>query len=171
MSGSITRIVALSGFLLLAPSAPAGADIANCLAQPSLDGQWVGNDGGNYYVRTDGNTVWWVGVSGDSGNSWTNLFHGTRTGDAIIGEWVDVNGPMGKGSLMLHVGDNMHMDRTQASGSGFGGTNWRRGGCSEQAQEQPPQTQPQQPQKVHLFRDILRIQPPPPPPPPAPTRE
>jgi hypothetical protein len=169
MATPLRSFLILSPLLLLAAPVPAAADPAVCATATSLDGAWVGNDGGDYYVRVDGDTIWWVGVSGDLGNSWTNLFHGTRTGDAIIGNWVDVNGPMGKGSLMLHVGDNMHMDRSGSSGSGFGGTEWHRAGCVATAQQPQPapatpvqqtqtvpvQTAPAQQQPLTPF-DILR---------------
>src|SRR6185369_10844771 len=85
----IRILLALSPLLIAAPAQQA---VAQCKAATQLSGRWYGNDGGTYYLRRFGNEVWWVGISGDQGKSWTNAFHGTRNGDVITGEWGDVRG-------------------------------------------------------------------------------
>jgi hypothetical protein len=63
-----------------------------------LTGVWAATDGGTYYVRQLGNTVWWLGLSADQGRTFANIFEGTirtRTVDdrrvtRIEGEWADV---------------------------------------------------------------------------------
>lgn len=43
----------------------------------NLTGAWAANDGGTYYVRQIGNTVWWLGLSADEGQTFANVFQGT----------------------------------------------------------------------------------------------
>ena len=72
----------------------------------------------------------WHGQSGDNGRSWAHRFAGTRSGDIITGNWADYRGPMGRGRITVRVRDVMYMSRVANSGSGFGGTRWRRG-CND----------------------------------------
>jgi hypothetical protein len=105
---------------------------AQCAAPPSLDGVWRANDGGTYQVRIQGTEVWWVGMSGDNGRTWTNVFKGTLTGGVITGQWADVAGrSRGSGTLTLRVSGTAFMERIAATGSGFGGVRWGRGGCPD----------------------------------------
>ena len=127
----IRILLALSPLLIAAPAQQA---VAQCKAATQLSGRWYGNDGGTYYLRRFGNEVWWVGISGDQGKSWTNAFHGTRNGDVITGEWVDVRGKTpGTGTLTLKLYRFDSMTRTGGTGSGFGATRWGRGGCPDTA--------------------------------------
>ena len=84
---------------LVALSAPAQAV---CEARSSLNGIYQSNDRGTYHVRQIGNDVWWVGMSPDHGNSWTNVFHGQLQGRRLVGGWVDV--PRGKQSAPRNAG-------------------------------------------------------------------
>ena len=129
---ALLAFTALPGAALI-PVVPAAAQRPIiCLARPSLTGSWLANDGGTYRLRQVGNTIWWVGMSGDDGKSWTHAFHGVRNGNVVNGRWADVNGPMGSGALTLQVrGNGTHLLRTAATGSGFSGTRWRRPGCKE----------------------------------------
>jgi len=47
-------------------------------SQTGLTGAWTCDDGGTYYLRQDGNTIWWAGLSGDrnlqQGLSFCNVF-------------------------------------------------------------------------------------------------
>lgn len=102
---------------------------ALCAAPKDLNGVWHANDGGTYYVRQIGNEVWWLGMSGDSGKSWTNVYKGTRNGNQVTGRWADV--PRGhissSGSLNLNIrtsGGHV-VDFTKGSFTGgFGGSHW-----------------------------------------------
>jgi hypothetical protein len=89
-----------------------------------MTGVYDANDGGTYYIRQLGNTVWWVGMSGDGGQLFSNVFKGTKTGNSIVGEWADV--PKGSvrssGTLSLRGGP-VSFDRVGGTG-GFGGSRW-----------------------------------------------
>ncbi|AMY10835.1 hypothetical protein LuPra_04078 [Luteitalea pratensis] len=105
---------------------------AQCEAPPNLNGQWHANDGGSYEVRITGTNVFWTGKSADNGKSWTNVFKGTLKGGVITGEWADVGGRNhGSGTLTLRVRGTDFMERIRATGSGFAGTRWSRGGCPD----------------------------------------
>jgi hypothetical protein len=71
----------------------------SCGLRSELTGSWIANDNGMYYVRQIGNDVWWVGFSSQSqygagdihrGLVFTNVFHGTVSGNTITGNFVDV---------------------------------------------------------------------------------
>lgn len=101
-----------------------------CVAPRDLNGVWQANDGGTYYVRQIGNDVWWVGMSGDNGRTWTNVFKGVRHGNAVTGQWADVpRGNIQSGgnlSLSLRTGSSgaiFEFTRSTVSG-GFGGSRW-----------------------------------------------
>src|SRR5205823_5812635 len=65
-----------------------------------ITGVWRGDDGGMYYIRQVGSEIWWLGMSTRSssgyldffkGLDFTNVFHGTISGQRISGEWADVS--------------------------------------------------------------------------------
>lgn len=94
-----------------------------------LNGTWKNNDGGYYYIRQIGNTIWWSGMSGNgAGTTWSNVFKGTLNGDVISGDWSDV--PRGSilsfGQISLKIfytNSGIQLRRTYATG-GFGGSLW-----------------------------------------------
>lgn len=112
----------------LAFAVPTSAQ-ALCAAARDLNGVWSANDQGTYYVRQIGNDVWWVGMSRDNGNTWTNVFKGVRNGNTVTGQWADV--PKGRissgGILNLTIqGNNQSVSgftRSAVTG-GFGGSRW-----------------------------------------------
>lgn len=63
-----------------------------------LTGTWAGDDDGVYYLREIGDEVWWLGMSGiggplvSRGSDWTNVYHGTLSGDTVTGTYADVPG-------------------------------------------------------------------------------
>ncbi|UBV42372.1 hypothetical protein LAJ19_12170 [Deinococcus taeanensis] len=124
MTYSLPRLVTLTFALCALP----GAASALCAAPPDLNGVWRANDGGTYYVRQAGTQVWWVGLSSDNGKTWTNVFHGTRSGNVVKGTWADV--PRGNvrsgGTLTLNIaGTTGVLGFTRAGSSGgFGGSKW-----------------------------------------------
>jgi hypothetical protein len=128
MVGSTGIGIAL--FAAIGFATPASVE-AQCAAPPSIGGIWKANDGGTYRLRTHGNEVWWIGTSGDNGRSWTNVFRGTRTGDVIKGDWADIGRNLGRGTLTLRVSGTAFMEKIGATGSGFGGQRWGRGGCND----------------------------------------
>jgi hypothetical protein len=68
-----------------------------------LTGIWRCNDGGTYYLRQEGDDLWWAGE--DPEQKWTHLFKGTVTEETIEGEWIGL--PKGKstefGRLTLNI--------------------------------------------------------------------
>lgn len=103
----------------------------------SLSGAWEADDGAIYYIQRVGNIVWWVGMSGDGGRSFTNVFRGNiQPGSSrIVGSWVDL--PLGasgqQGSLTLNIvrrpapggAPSVELERAEESG-GFGASRWRK---------------------------------------------
>jgi hypothetical protein len=117
---------------LVGLAAPVATAYAQCAAPKYVSGMWKANDGGTYHLHVIDNNVWWVGMSGDDGRSWTHVFKGTRNGNTIAGEWADVRGkPWGHGTLQLRISGTTFMEKTGGTGSGFGGSRWGRGGCDD----------------------------------------
>lgn len=96
-------------------------------ASSNLTGRWNGNDGGKYFLRQVGNELWWYGMSGDGGASWTNVFQGRIEGKKVRGRWADVplGRIMGDGEMHLQVLSPNHLRATHRTG-GFGGSDWTR---------------------------------------------
>lgn len=117
---------ALTAMVLMMPTSA----LALCAAPRDLNGVWRANDGGTYYIRQISNDIWWVGMSRDDGRTWTNVYRGVRSGNAITGQWADV--PRGRinsgGILNLSVqtgssGGILGFTRSAVTG-GFGGSRW-----------------------------------------------
>ncbi len=115
----LTSILVLAGFLCLVFSVAAfGAD---------LTGDWGCNDGGTYYIRQDGSSVWWYGEIAPENPSWSNVAYGEIVGNQLHLKWADVpKGSVGgKGRLVLEVRDNgRRLQALKKEGSGFGGSSW-----------------------------------------------
>lgn len=94
----------------------------------NLNGAWSGNDNGTYYLRQIGNTVVWFGEQNFTGNrpAFANVAVGTRSGDNLTMDWVDVTkcNLKGQGKLRLKVTGTNTISKV--SGSGFGGSRWTR---------------------------------------------
>ena len=97
-------------------------------------GTWKGNDGATYYIRQIGSSVYWTGLSGTPnaptfGSSFTNVFSGTWYSNGTIrGKWADVprGQILGSGTLILRVQSPCQLTKISESGSGFGGSVWRK---------------------------------------------
>ncbi|WP_052154238.1 hypothetical protein [Thermoactinomyces sp. CICC 10522] len=95
-------------------------------------GVYTSDDGGRYYVRQIGNTIWWAGLgNGGTGDNFTNVFRGTRTGNVVSGTWVDVprGTNTGSGTLSFQISldpttQRVTFTRRSATG-GFGATFWQ----------------------------------------------
>jgi hypothetical protein len=88
-----------------------------------IEGTWMCDDGGTYYVRQYDDVVVWFGER----PVFSNVFIGQREGDRITGTWADVPkaATQGSGRLELTVdraGTLLAADQT----GGFGGTRWSR---------------------------------------------
>lgn len=111
-----------------------------------LTGTWGGDDGGIYYLRQIDNAVWWIGLDGADGRNFSNVFHGTREGDLITGQWSDVprGGAMNSGSLTIEIVQTprgVQLRKREGTG-GFGGTTWFRTTVKQQpkSSEQQPES-------------------------------
>lgn len=102
----------------------------------NLTGKWFANDGGTYFIRQIGNTIWWVGASKlQEGTTWANVLRGTiyfppvnnTKIPYIEGNWQDVplGNNKGEGKLFLYV-DPSGQKITKASGENFGGSEWKK---------------------------------------------
>jgi hypothetical protein len=99
-----------------------------------LTGKWKSNDGGSYYIRQIGDTVWWAGA----GPNFVNVFHGYLSGGGFYGHWQDV--PLGKtngaGDLTLSLEPlGSKFTKTKSGGNGFGGSEWTKVGCIPDVQK------------------------------------
>jgi len=101
----------------------------------SLTGTWVANDGGMYFLRQVGGTLWWLGLSGGllhPGLQFCNVFHASVTASAVTGEWSDVprGATSGRGILTLRRAGEDQLLRIAESG-GYGASIWRRTSTSQ----------------------------------------
>jgi len=123
---------------------PPGVDANPATPSPAPSGRpddvtgvWSCNDGGTYYVRKVGTTVWWLGLSGDGGRSFINVFRGSwRSNPAteepvdfgtVDGEWADVpRAPSAQsGTLRLSFRFTQELWKRGQSGP-FSGSVWKR---------------------------------------------
>jgi hypothetical protein len=105
------------------------AAFAQCLAPRSLTGAWKSNDGGTYYIRQIGNDVWWLGMSGDDGRHFTNVYKGVMSGNSVSGSYADVpRGSVQSGGVLnltiVRGSGGGILEIRKAGGSAFGGSRW-----------------------------------------------
>ena len=93
----------------------------------SLTGVWNCDDGGKYYLRQLGNTLWWYGERDPNTPNWSNVAKGTVSGDSIHLEWADVpkGSIMQSGILTVKIVSNNELQATEKTG-GFSGSRWTR---------------------------------------------
>jgi hypothetical protein len=100
--------------------------------QPDLTGVWSCDDGGTYYIRQSGDSVWWFGEPSTDPVFWSNVANGTIKGRTVSLVWSDV--PKGcnlnKGTLILDIISKDSLLATEETG-GFGGSTWTRIAQSE----------------------------------------
>ncbi len=93
----------------------------------SLTGVWLSDTGETYYIRQLGdNTVWWYGESSEYNPESSNVAKGTRTGNMLNLDWVDV--PKGEGSGSGKINLEIRQDRLVAilKTGGFSSSEWQR---------------------------------------------
>jgi hypothetical protein len=110
-------------------------------ATPFLTGTYRADDGGIYYLQRSGNTLWWAGMSLDTGLSaelqwhrgltFTNVYQGTINPDnTVVGQWSDVprGATLSGGALTLRIGTSggvTQLTRLAVTGD-FGAKTWRK---------------------------------------------
>ncbi|MCE5194422.1 MAG: hypothetical protein LLF28_03045 [Nitrospiraceae bacterium] len=102
-----------------------------CFSAYAVDitGTWQGNDGGQYYIRQLGNTIWWYGENSPNSPSWSNVSHGSISGNMLNLQWADVpkGRMMNSGTLLLELINEGKIVAKQKTG-GFGGSEWTKKG-------------------------------------------
>ncbi len=118
-------------WLLLAAAAAQAAD---------LGGKWYGDDGATYYLRQEGEALYWYAEGGKEPKR-TSLFTGQLRGDLIIGHWVDVpkGGTADNGELHAAIRENGAVIEVTAATGGFGSTRLTRSGHRAQAPTLAPE--------------------------------
>ena len=100
-----------------------------------LSGAWLPNDGGIYYIRQLGKTIWWNGMSerdrpaAQLGRDWNNVARGEIKPDLTVQiEWSDVprGEILGSGTMVWKIADdgtgNVNLVKlSEPTGTGFGG--------------------------------------------------
>jgi hypothetical protein len=101
-SETISNPEYVPGFSSSVPSSPGGSSTGNGqeattgLEGLDLTGVWDCDDGGTYYLRQSGDTLWWFGEPSYEPGGWSNVAIGIISGDTIDLDWSDVP----KGSTM-----------------------------------------------------------------------
>lgn len=106
---------------------PPGGSPGSSPAVIDLTGTWNCDDGGRYYIRQFGPTVWWYGEHDPNSPDWSNVMRGTISGHTINADWTDV--PKGSimqyGMLTLNIESNNRISAISKTG-GFAGSVWTR---------------------------------------------
>ena len=114
-------VVCVLGLFVFAAAVASAAD---------LSGRWNCDDGGQYYLRHLGNTLYWYGERSAANPAWSNIFQGNVQGERVNGNWVDV--PKGqassRGVLQMQIKDNGNVLEATHKTGGFGGSRWVRVG-------------------------------------------
>jgi hypothetical protein len=100
------------------------------IALADLSGEWTCDDGGRYYLRQVGNTLYWYGEHSVTNPAWSNVYHARVQGDQVRGYWADV--PKGRtnsqGELRLQIREWDNVLVVTHETGGFGGSRWVRVG-------------------------------------------
>ena len=102
-------------------------DVTPVTPPTDLTGDWNCDDGGKYYIRQFGTTIWWYGEHDPNTPDWSNVMRGTISGNTINADWTDV--PKGSimqyGTLNLNIESNNRISAVSKTG-GFAGSVWTR---------------------------------------------
>ncbi|MGB5100506.1 MAG: hypothetical protein WBN94_07920 [Methanothrix sp.] len=106
---------------------PGGTIPGSTPALIDLTGVWNCDDGGIYYVRQLGTTVWWYGELDPNTPNWSNVMRGAISGNMINADWSDVpkGSVMQNGNLVLQIASNNKLVAISKTG-GFSGSVWTR---------------------------------------------
>jgi hypothetical protein len=106
---------------------PGGTIPGSTPALIDLTGVWNCDDGGIYYVRQLGTTVWWYGELDPNTPNWSNVMRGSISGNMINADWTDVpkGSVMQYGNLVLQIVSNNQLVAISKTG-GFAGSLWTR---------------------------------------------
>jgi hypothetical protein len=101
----------------------------SCAQQMNLTGIWSCDDGGTYYLRQNGHTVWWYGDQSSSEPGGANVAKGTIGGNVLSLSWSNVPtrfiSGMSNGILFLNITSPEKLEMIREAG-GFSGSVWIR---------------------------------------------
>lgn len=112
-----------------------GNDPCGCpddCTRSELTGTWNCDDGGTYYIRQCGETVWWLGEGPGTPPRWSNVAYGTVANGSLalcVGD-VPKGAGEGFGKLRLAVAGADELLATEKAwkpGGTYGGSRWWRG--------------------------------------------
>ena len=130
MKNLMTTIFAICSALLLSNNISFSQDKQNKnpAVNYNIEGVFVCDWNGNYYVRQIGNEVLWYGEEVSVSPTWSNVAHGTINGDVLTLIWADVpkGSIMQKGNLVIKIISNDNFILTSQEGDNFGSSNWNR---------------------------------------------
>jgi hypothetical protein len=132
------------------------------VALADLSGEWTCDDGGRYYLRQVGNTLYWYGERSATNPSWSNVYHGRVQGDRVRGSWADVpkGGANSRGELQLQIRENDNVLVATHKTGGFGGSRWVRAGYTSTPAPAPaPSPTPAPPPSVQVQEDCIGFNP------------
>lgn len=97
-------------------------------AEYNLEGVFQCDWNGKYYVRQIGNEILWFGEDDNVTPTWSNVAHGTISGNMINVIWGDVpkGNIMQNGKLVLKIISNDSFEKISQEGDNFGSTVWTR---------------------------------------------
>lgn len=106
---------------------PGGTIPGSTPALIDLTGVWNCDDGGIYYVRQLGTTVWWYGELDPNAPNWSNVMRGSISSNMINADWADVpkGSVMQNGNLVIQIVSNNKLTAISKTG-GFAGSVWTR---------------------------------------------
>ncbi|MBK8380708.1 MAG: hypothetical protein IPL16_02210 [Ignavibacteria bacterium] len=94
----------------------------------NIEGVFECDWNGKYYVRQIGNEILWFGEDDSVSPLWSNVAHGTITGNTINLIWGDV--PKGSimqfGKLVIQINSNDNFTLISQEGDNFGSSVWNR---------------------------------------------
>lgn len=94
----------------------------------NLSGVWECDDGGRYYISHQNGRLIWYGENAPLNTAWANLAYGSMEGEFVSLHWADLpkGHADGSGKLVLKALDADHLQLSDSTGSGFGGSQWTR---------------------------------------------
>ncbi len=94
----------------------------------NIEGVFMCDYNGKYYVRQIGNEILWFGEDDNVSPLWSNVAHGTINGNIVNVVWGDVpkGSIMQHGTLVLQINSNDSFIQLSQEGDPFGSSVWNR---------------------------------------------
>jgi hypothetical protein len=123
----LSTTTAIPGSIANSGSTVSGQGQGVALQNMVLTGVWSCDDGGTYYIRQLGDTIWWLGEPSTNPDRWSNVARGTISGNTITLEYSDIpkGCAEGYGTLVLETISNNVLNAKEKPAS-YGGSTWTR---------------------------------------------